>query len=114
MKTLAKFLSESRGTKYLGVEAKKSKPTKDHRPGVWENMLGTVYAMNHEKKIKYFHYDHEEAKKYAGVHHPEADPRLHKVDRHAYGKPHGEYSYHGLDAAPRHGKTVLWVKKHAQ
>lgn len=99
---------------YLGVKALKAPPLKNYRPAMWENMLGTVYAMNDAGEVKYFDYDHDAAKAYAGIG-PDSAPRLYRVDRKAYGKPHGEYRYGGNDdyASPRHGKLVLWVKKNA-
>lgn len=49
--------------------AVKKKITKKHRPLIWENMLGTVYADNplSEEDPKYFDYDYEAARKYAGI-----------------------------------------------
>jgi hypothetical protein len=40
---------------------------KPHRPLVWENMLGTVYARNAEGETKYFDYDYEAAHAFAGT-----------------------------------------------
>lgn len=97
---------------YLGIKALKAPPLKNYRPAIWENMLGTVYAMNDAEKIKYFDHDHKAAMAYAGIG-PDSAPRLYRIDRHAAGRPHGEYSYGGEDsyASPRHGKLVLFIKK---
>lgn len=54
------------------VKARKMKPTKQHRPALWEAVLGTVYAMDHNGDVRYFDYDHDKAKKFAGVTSPAA------------------------------------------
>lgn len=46
---------------------RKAKPTLKHRPAVWENMLGTVYARNAEGVTRYFDYKWAEACEFAGV-----------------------------------------------
>ena len=99
---------------YLGISALRAPPLKNYRPAMWENMFGTVYAMNDAGEVKYFDYDHDAAKAFAGIG-PDSAPRLYRVDRHAYGKTHGEYRYGGEDdyASPSHGKLVLWIKKNA-
>ena len=38
--------------------------TQKHRPLLWENMLGTVRAVNPEGKEQYFDYDYESAHAY--------------------------------------------------
>jgi hypothetical protein len=48
------------------ASAKKAKPTKQHRPGLWENMLGTVYARNPQGKVEYFDYDWADAIAFIG------------------------------------------------
>ena len=97
---------------YLGIKTLKAPPLKGYRPAIWENMLGTVYAMNDAGKIEYFDYDHDAAKAFAGIG-PDSAPRLYRVNKQAYGKPYGEYRYGDDDgyASPNHGKLVLWVKK---
>lgn len=42
-------------------------PTRRHRPAVWEAMLGTVYAMNAAREVRYFDYDHAAAVEFAGL-----------------------------------------------
>ena len=46
---------------------RKAKPTLKHRPAIWENMLGTVYAMNDVGDIRYFDYDYDAAMDFAGL-----------------------------------------------
>jgi hypothetical protein len=41
--------------------------TRKHRPLIWENMLGTVYARSPEGVTQYFDYDYAEAHAYAGT-----------------------------------------------
>ena len=51
---------------FAGVKARKMKPTKKHRPAIWECMLGAVYASD-GKRARYFDYDLDAARKFAGV-----------------------------------------------
>lgn len=84
--------------------AKKMKPTKGHRPAIWENILGTVYAMNESGDIQYFDYRWEEARSFAGVH-PDRDLRVARfLGNVSYGNG-------GRGMPPRKGQFVLWVKK---
>ena len=83
--------------------ARKMKPTKKHRPAIWENMLGTVMAMNAEGVIKYFDYDWDGAREFAGVT-EDSDPRVFRNPGHySYGKG-GLYG-----GGPRRGQLVLWI-----
>lgn len=106
-------IAEAQMGSYLGVRALKAPPTKQYRPAMWENMFGTVYAMDDNDKVQYFDYKHEDAIAFSGVKEPGAEPRLYRVNRNAYGKPYGVYRYGGNDdyASPTHGKLVLWIKK---
>lgn len=45
---------------------KASGVTREHDALVWENMLGTVYASD-GKEVRYFDYDWDAARAYAGV-----------------------------------------------
>jgi hypothetical protein len=84
-------------------DVKRAKPTKNHRPAIWENMLGTVYAMDDNRKIKYFDYDYEAAKAYSNVA-EKKDIRLAKVTE--------PLTWDGSSHAnPRKGKLVIWVEK---
>jgi hypothetical protein len=78
--------------------SKKQKPTTKHRPAIWEDMLGTVAAMNDAGKVQHFDYDYKAARAFAGVDEPDRDLRLWKV----------ETQYQGW---PRKGKLVLWALK---
>lgn len=94
-------------TTFLKVPCKKAPPTRQHRPAVWECMLGTVYALSPAGECKYFDYDHEGAMAFAGVS-PAADNRLHPITRLLSF----QYVKSGLtDANPTVGKRVLWVPK---
>jgi len=93
---------------YLGIEAKYAKPTKSHKPAIWEAMLGTVYAMSPDGEIKYFDYNWDEAAKFAQVHSNE-DLRVFRVSRDRvfrWGNGKAE-SY----MQPRLNKLVLWAKR---
>lgn len=59
--------------------ARKMKPTQKHRPAIWEAMLGTVYACNDEGQVRYFDYDWDAAREFAGVA-PERDLRVWRQD----------------------------------
>ena len=83
---------------------RRMKPTKNHRPAVWENMLGTVYAMNDDRVVKYFDYDYAAAREYAGVC-DDRDPRL------AKGDARGRYTWTKNGIEPRYSQPVLWITK---
>lgn len=86
--------------------ARKALPTKKHRPAVWENMLGTVYAMNDAGQVRYFDFDWDAARAFAGVA-PERDPRTSK-----WTADHDRYRWHngaGSASQPRVGQTALWI-----
>lgn len=96
---------------FLGARCRRMKPTQKHRPAVWENMLGTVYALNDAGECKYFDFKYEEALAFAGVNPKDAavrDSRLHRVtlDRRR------SYVRSGCaEGNPQLGKLVLWVRK---
>jgi hypothetical protein len=75
------------------------RPTQHHRPGLWENMLGTVYAMNDAGEVRYFDYDYEAARAFAGADEADRDPRQARAAR----------SYSGT--GPRKGQHVLYVRR---
>lgn len=88
---------------YIGIECRKMKPTKKHRPAIWEMMLGTVIAMNSKGEIKYFDYDYEGAKKFAEL---GEDLRAFKCEGGVrYGNGNNE-----PHLQPSRGKLVLWTK----
>lgn len=86
---------------YLGIECRKMKPTKKHRPAIWESMLGTVKAMSSKREIRYFDYDYEAAKEFAEL---GEDLRAYRADRtlNYDGKPENYISK---------GKLILWTKE---
>lgn len=98
----------SKNARFLGVPCLKMKPTRQHRPAVWENMLGTVYALDDKGECKYFDYDLKAALEFAGVDKKAPDNRVYRVTRETnYGYVRSGCS----EANPRLGKLVLWVKK---
>lgn len=96
-------MTTTKTVRWLDVYVERRPPTKKHRPAIWENMLGTVYAMNDDGETRYFHYDHEGAIAFAGVT-PDRDPRLApKKERVRYTR----YAW----TEPRTGQTVLWITR---
>lgn len=89
---------------YLGVPCRKMPPTLKHRPAIWECMLGTVYAMNEARESKYFDYDHDAARKWAGVA-DKTDIRVYR-NREPWRWSDGESA-----GDPQVGRLVLWVEK---
>lgn len=79
------------------------RPTLKHRPAIWEMMLGTVYAMNDAGEVRYFDYNWEGARAFAGVDEPDRDPRHSRALR-------GHLDYLGT-SAPNTRQMVLWVLK---
>lgn len=80
--------------------ARQMKPTRHHRPGLWENMLGTVYAQNRAGEVRYFDYDWAEAIAFIG---PVEDIRAYRVKM-----------YDGVSRPNEHpvppGKLIWFVK----
>lgn len=75
--------------------AARKRPTRKHRPAVWEAMLATVYARNAAGVTRYFDYDWDAARAFAGVDQA-TDLRLYRAaqsERHI-----------------RKGQLVLYVK----
>lgn len=96
------FINEGRSG-FIGISAQKKPPTKNHRPAIWENMLGTVYAMNDSFETKYFDYNWDAAKEYAGI--------SNKKDVRIYKDPGGvNWTGQGPDTNPGKGKLCLWVE----
>lgn len=60
MKTNARALAAFR------AQARRMQPTRRHRAALWENMLGTVYAMNPAGETRYFDYDYAAALAFVG------------------------------------------------
>jgi len=93
---------------------RKAKPTKQHRPAVWENMLGTVYAMNEAKEVRYFDYDYEAALVFAGLTRAKLMDLSTELDLRTARKtlPY-RYTNGASHEEPRKGQMVLWVRKEA-
>lgn len=69
---------------------------KAHRPLIWENMLGTVYARNAEGDTKYFDYDYEAAHAFAGTADC-TDLRVAKANHTTYEGPRqGKWALFGI------------------
>jgi len=82
---------------------RRMRPTKRHRPAIWECMLGTVYAMNDEGVTRYFDYRWDEATEFAGVT-PDRGPRTaRKTERVRYTND--------ATTEPRNRQMVLWITK---
>jgi hypothetical protein len=79
--------------------ARKMKPTLKHRAAIWECMLGTVYASSPQGEIKYFDYDWDAARTFAGADQEGTDPRVWKAA--GRGGSEGE--------GYRKGQPVLWL-----
>ena len=88
-----------------GVAARLMRPTKRHRPALWSGVLGTVYALSPERETRYFDYDVDAAREWAGVD-TASDPRLARGD--ARGRYRWSRSGAG-DSEPRAHQRVLWV-----
>lgn len=80
------------------------KPTQKHRPAIWENMLGTVYARNAAGEVRYFDYKWNDARAFAGVDVEGADPRVWKTRDRVSAGPHSEHTI-------SRGKLVLYLKR---
>ena len=81
------------------------KPAQKHRPAVWENMLGTVYAMSPDREIRYFDYDWVAALDFAEIDldDPAHDLRHYRItEQVSYGRSGGP--------EPRYRQWVLWAK----
>jgi hypothetical protein len=90
---------------FLGkIEAKKMRPTLKHRPAIWENMLGTVFAMNDKLENRYFDYNWDGAAKFAGIS-KKKDIRIFKQTRQV------NYGSNPNWMEPRFKQTILWVEK---
>ena len=90
-------------TYFLGTRAGKAPPTKKHVPAIWECILGTVYARNAQGETRYFDYNHDEARAFAGLGQDKVDIRVARarvVDETAWGI--------------RRGRHVLWIRRPVQ
>ena len=90
---------------------RKAKPTLKHRPAIWENMLGTVYAMNDVGDIRYFDYDYDAAMDFAGL---DLTAGFEDADDLRVARPNRNVRYgHGRNSCPepRQNQWVLWTLK---
>jgi len=88
---------------FIGIKGKYLPPTRNHRPAIYEDMLGTVNAVNDEGKVEYFDYNYEDAIKYAGIS-EDRDIRIYK-----YKKP--KFYSNKWSNILRDGQKVLWILK---
>lgn len=79
-------------------QGRRMRPTLNHRPAVWECLLGTVYAMNDAGEVRYFDFDYDAANEFAGVT-ADRDPRTFYCDAMS-----GDYRLPSF-------QTVLYVTK---
>ena len=86
---------------FAAAHPRKMKPTLKHRPALWENMLGTVWARNDAGETRYFDYDWQAALDFCGALEEDRDPRMHRHPRGA-GRTYGD---------PRPRQWVLYVRK---
>ena len=92
---------------------RRMRPTQRHRPALWENMLGTVYAMNDAKEVRYFDYDYAAAREYCGADEDGRDPRWHRLNQSS-----GKLGYNLTGNSqghrrPRRDQLVFWVREAA-
>lgn len=84
------------------TSARKMQPTKAHRPAVWENMLGTVYARNAAGETRYFDYDWDAAIEFVGE---VSDVRVARAKYHGWTEPgnlprNGQLAWFVVDGKP--------------
>ena len=99
---------------FLGVEGKCMPPTKDHRPALWEAMLGTVFAMNDVGEVEAFDYDYDAAVRFSGALEKDRDVRIarrRQSTRFCLPKEKETLDYaYQLPRWRGKGQIVLWVK----
>lgn len=79
----------------------KKKPTQRHKPVIWEGILGAVYAASPEGVVKYFDYDWDGAREWAGITTSTPDLRIARVLHVSYYRGNG----------PSSGRWALWAKR---
>jgi hypothetical protein len=85
------------------ASARRMKPTKAHRAGLWENMLGTIYARNADGEVRYFDYAYADALTFIG---PHSDVRVSRLKDDYY-----DLELKGDSCTyPRRGKLVWFVR----
>jgi hypothetical protein len=106
-----------RTTRFFGTMAYVAPPTKSHVPAVWECMLGAVYARNAQGETRYFDYDYEAARAFAGL-----PLRFGKLDSAVAPVGGGKMDIRVARAKEstdgpegiRKGQLVLWVRRPVQ
>jgi hypothetical protein len=86
--------------------ATRKPPTNKHRPAIWENMLGTVYAMDDHGEVRYFDYNWDDARAFAGFA-ADRDPRIAKASS---ANPAG-WALWRLPHLLNRRQTALWLLK---
>lgn len=89
-------------TRFLAVTAYKAPPTQHHEPAIWECILGAVYARNSKGDTRYFDYDYDAARAWAGVWEPGVDLRVARAREN------------GAVDEPRRGQLALWIRRPVQ
>jgi hypothetical protein len=70
-------------------------------------MLGTVYALNGEGECRYFDYDYEGARQFAGIT-GATEARVYRVNRDL---DRGYVRSGATHANPRPNQVVLWIQR---
>lgn len=91
---------------FVGVKCRRMKPTLKHRPVLWENMWGTVYAMSPTGEVKYFDCDTKAALRFARVSTQGADNRVHRIDFYTLQRVR---TNRRNSESPSAGQLVLWA-----
>lgn len=94
-------VAEGKKKQWKGLMCSTSKPTKNHRPAIWESRLSNYYAMNDKGMVEYFAKDFEGAIKFSEVYK--------KKDLRLYEKV-GNTRYSNSKFEPRAGEIALWVE----
>lgn len=104
--SIDKALKSLKQSEFVGIKAPIKVPTLNHRPCLWESMLGTVNAMNDNNEIKYFDYDYDAAAEFANISNKH-DLRIYKYDKDA--KWANLPNMHSFSI--RNKQLVLWCEK---
>lgn len=79
-------------------QTRRMRPTRKHRPVLWECMLATVYAMDPQGRVEYFDYDYDRAIAHIG---PVSDLRVSRLPRgiglRDRSLPKGQLVWFGVD-----------------
>jgi hypothetical protein len=97
----ARIDRDSAALREFRQRARRMKPTKMHRPVLWECMLGAVYAADVAGDARYYDYDYTAAVARIGM---VADVRVHRADRAMTVR-----SDDGAEYYIRKGQWVWWA-----